>query len=145
MTRIVALAIAAALVVPAVAGAATPKPPSGKYKVSFHGTGSLRVKEKKLTSLSIVPKDDDTACGTAGIKLRTVHSLTTVTRAGVTNWIVGKATPTKADAYQLVKTKIRIDGVDQKAKIKLLWREGNKFGSGQLAFGGCELDFDFTK
>jgi hypothetical protein len=74
-----------------------------------------------------------------------VHSLTTVSRAGVTNWIVGKPTPKKADAYQLVNTKIAVSGEVRKAKIKMLWREGNKFGSGHLAFGDCGLDFDYSK
>lgn len=146
MTRSIALALAAVLAVPALAGAQSkPKPPSGKFKVVFHGDGSLRVKDKKLTTLSIVPKDDDTACGTAKVKLKVVHSLTTVTRAGVTNWIVGKPTPKKADAYQLVNTKIALGGEVRKAKIKMLWREGNKFGSGQLVFGNCSLDFDYSK
>ena len=146
MTRILVLALATALAVPSLAAAATPKAPSGKYKMVFHGTGSLRVKDKKLTSLSIVPKDDDTACGTAKIKVNVVHTLTTVTRAGYTNWIVGKATPKEYDAYQLVKTKLMIDGKTIKGKIKLLWQDDNiKSGSGQIVFGDCGLDFNFQK
>lgn len=147
MTRVLALALAAALAVPCVAaGQAKPKAPSGKYKVVFHGTGSLRVKDKKLTSLSIVPKDDDTACGTSTVKLKVVHTLTTVTRAGYTNWIVGKPTPKKADAYQLVKTKVAIGGKTISAKIKVLWYDDNiKSGAGQLVYGQCDLDFAFQK
>jgi hypothetical protein len=147
VTRVLALALTAALAVPCVAaGQATPKAPSGKYKVVFHGTGSLRVKDKKLTSLSIVPKDDDTACGTSTIKLKVVHTLTTVTRAGYTNWIVGKPTPKKTDAYQLVKTKIGIAGKTINAKIKVLWYDDNiKSGTGEIVFGDCDLQFNFAK
>ena len=146
MARVLVLALAAVLALPALAGAAfTPKAPSGKFKVVFHGDGSLRVKDKKLTTLTIVPKDDDTACGTAKIKLEVVHTLTTVSRAGYTNWIVGKPTPKKADAYQLVKTKLSIAGETVSAKIRMLWRDDGKSGSGELVFGGCGLDFAFQK
>ena len=145
MSRTIALALAVALCAPATAAAAAPKAPSGKWKVVFHGEGTVKVKDRKLTSISIVPKDDDTACGTARIKLKVVHSLTTVTRAGVTNWIVGKPTPKKADAYQLVKTKFAIDGEIVSGKIRMLWHEGNKTGSGEFVFGGCQLDFAFQK
>ena len=146
MTRVMALALALALVVPIAAGAQSkPKAPSGKWSIVFQGTGSLRVKERKLTTLSVIPKDASTACGTARIKLKVVHSLTTVTRAGVTNWIVGKPTPKKVDAYQFVKTKFAIDGKTVSGKIRALWREGNRYGSAQLYFGECLLDVSFQK
>ena len=146
MTRALALAVAALLALPLVAGAQTkPKAPSGKWTFVFQGTGSLRVKEKKLTSLSVTPKDASTACGTSRIKLKVVHSLTTVSRAGVTNWIVGKPTPKKVDAYQPVKTKFAIDGKIVSGKIRALWYEGNKTGSAELFFGTCHLDASFQK
>lgn len=141
-----AIALAAALMLPVVAGAQSkPKAPSGKWSIVFQGTGSLRVKEKKLTTLSVTPKGASTACGTAKIKLKVVHSLTTVTRAGVTNWIVGKPTPKKVDAYQPVKTKFAIDGKTVSGKIRVLWYEGNRTGSAELFFGDCHLDTSFQK
>ncbi|HEX8646375.1 MAG TPA: hypothetical protein VF715_05705 [Thermoleophilaceae bacterium] len=146
MTRVIALALALALAVPLAAGAAgKPKAPSGKWTFVFQGTGSLRVKEKKLTSLSVTPEGASTACGTARIKLKVVHSLTTVTRAGVTNWIVGKPTPKKTDAYQPVKTKFAIDGKIVSGKIRAIWFEGNRTGSAELYFGDCHLDASFNK
>lgn len=145
MTRVAALVLTLALCVPVAASAAAPKAPSGKWKIVFHGDGTLKVKDRRLTSLSVVPKDDDTACGTTRVKLKVVHSLTTVTRAGYTNWIVGKPTPKKADAYQLVKTKLAIDGKIVAGKIRILWQEGNKTGSGELVYGDCSLDFAFQK
>lgn len=146
MTRIVALAVALALAVPIAAVAQSkPKAPSGKWSFVFQGTGSLRVKEKKLTTLSVIPKGASTACGTARIKLKVVHSLTTVTRAGVTNWIVGKPTPKKVDAYQPVKTKFAIEGKIVSGKIRVIWSEGNRTGSAELYFGDCHLDASFQK
>jgi hypothetical protein len=141
-----ALALALALAVPLAAGAQSkPKAPSGKWSFVFQGTGTLKVKDKKLTSLSVTPDGASTACGTAKIKLKVVHSLTTVTRAGVTNWIVGKPTPKKVEAYQPVKTKFAIDGKIVKGKIRVLWREDRKSGSAELYFGDCHLDASFQK
>ena len=146
MTRVMALALALALAIPIAAAAQSkPKAPSGKWSIVFQGTGSLRVKEKKLTSLSVTPKDASTSCGTARIKLKVVHSLTTVTRAGATNWIVGKPTPKKTDAYQPVKTKFAIDGKIVSGKIRVIWYEGNKTGGAELFFGDCHLDTSFQK
>jgi hypothetical protein len=146
MTRALALATAALLALPLAAGAQSkPKAPSGKWTFVFQGTGSLRVKDKKLASLSITPKGASTACGTAKIKLKVVHSLTTVSRAGVTNWIVGRPTPKKVDAYQPVKTKFAIDGQIVSGKIRAIWREDRKTGDAELFFGDCHLDASFSK
>ena len=146
MTRMIALALVACVALPAAATAQTkPKAPSGKYTIKYRGTGSLKVKEKKLTSLSVLPNADDqsTSCGTSTVKLKAVHSLTTVTRAGVTNWIVGKPTPKKADAFQYVKTKILRDGEVTTAKIRVIWN--GKSGRVQIEYGTCVLDVDFVK
>jgi hypothetical protein len=146
VTRVIALALALALAVPVAAGAQSkPKAPSGKWSIVFQGSGSLRVKGKKLTSLSVTPKDASTSCGTAKVKLKVVHSLTTVTRAGYTNWIVGKPTPKKADAYQPVKTKFAIDGKTVSGKIRVLWQQDRRTGSAELFYGTCVLDTSFQK
>lgn len=147
MNRAMALALVAALfALPVAAGAQTkPKAPSGKWTFVFQGTGTVKVKEKKLTTVSILPRGASTNCGTARVKLKVVHSLTTVTRAGVTNWIVGKPTPKKADAYQPVKTKFAIDGKIVSGKIRAIWREGNKYGSVDFHYGDCLLQASFSK
>jgi len=144
--RWIAVALTIALAVPALATAATPKAPSGKYKLASGGTGSLKVKNKKLTSVSVVPKDASAACGTAKITVNVVHSLTTVTKAGYTNWIVGKATPKKGDGYQLVKTKFVIGGVKVSGKLRILWYDdGIKSGRGEMTFRECDWNFAFAK
>ena len=146
MTRLLALALVLALAVPVAAGAQSkPKAPSGKWSFVFQGVGSLKVKDKRLTSLSITPEGASTNCGTSKVKLKVVHSLTTVTRAGVTNWIVGKPTPKKADAYQPVKTKFAIDGKIVSGRIRVIWREDRKSGSAELYYGDCHLDASFQK
>jgi hypothetical protein len=146
VTRLIALALAAALAVPCIAaGQAKPKAPSGKFKVVSNGKGSLRVTDKKLVSLTILPQDGDTVCGPERIILTMEHTLTTVSRAGVTNWIVGKPTPQKTDAYQLVKTTLASGRKRLAGKIKMLWHENGKSGIGRVVFGDCGLDFAFQR
>jgi hypothetical protein len=146
VTRLVALALAAALAVPALAAAAAPKPPSGKYRIDYNGTGSMRVKDKVLTALSVVPKDQPAACGTGTIKLKSTHKLTTATRAGYTNWIVGKNTPKTSSGYSLVKGTFAFGGKTVAGKIKVLWFDDNlKTGDGEIVVGDCDLHFSFQK
>jgi hypothetical protein len=148
MTRTLALFLAAAVAVPAAAAAqTTPKAPSGKYKVVFHGTGSVRVKDKKVVSASVIPKDDDTACGTERITLKgTPYKLSIATRGGYRLWIVGKNTPKSSDGYSLIKAKFLFGGETVSGKVKMIWNDdASRSGSGVFAIGGCELDFNFRK
>jgi hypothetical protein len=148
MTRTLALFLAAALSAPAAATAqTTPKAPSGKYKVVFHGTGSVRVKDKKVISAAVIPKDDDTACGTDKITLKgTPYKLSIATRGGYRRWIVGKNAPSSSDGYNLIKAKFLFGGKTVSGKVKMLWNDDPaKTGSGVFAIGGCELDFSFQK
>ena len=148
MTRILALAVAALVAVPATTAAQSkPKPPSGKYKIVFHGSGSLRVKDKKLVSAAIVPKDEDTACGTTKITLKgTPYSLSIASRGGYSSWIVGKNAPKTSDGYKPVKAKFLLGGKTVSGKLKMLWNDDQlKSGSGNFTIGDCGLDFNFQK
>jgi hypothetical protein len=148
MTRLAVLAIAALLAVPPVAAAVTNPPvPSGKYKLRSAGTGSLRVKDKVLTSLSIAPTPDAfNMCAAGTIKLKTTHKLTIAARNGYRSWIVGKNTPKTSSGYSLIKTKVAVGGKTVKAKIKLIWFDDNlKTGDGELVVGACDLYFSFQK
>jgi hypothetical protein len=158
MNRTLALALAVALAVAASATAQyPPQKPKGKYKLRFLTTGTVTVKDKKLTAISAVTErgsDERKACGKK-IKLMKVHRITTLRTntefdpdAPKRRWIVGKAVSAGSyDELEFVKTKFRLKGETVRGKIEAIWgkTDSQKTGSAQIRAGKCELQLDFFK
>jgi hypothetical protein len=152
MKRALALILAVA-VAPALAGAEPPKkkPKSGKYTISEAfgtGSGSFKInKKKKFAAFRFTPAATDTTpCAGSVIRSRKTKRLSVASRAGFSTWIVGKNAPATGDGVKQVRMGFRRDGKNFTAKVKVIFRYDNfKVGSGQLTFGDCDIEFNFTK
>lgn len=152
MRRLVLAVLLAALLPAAALAAGTPKPVPGKWKAvglfdSVTG-GSLTVTKTSVRGLVFTPGSGaSTACGTAEVRVKGTFRLRTATRGGVTAWIVGRNTPKTGDGYSTVRASVTQGGEPVPGgAVKMIFRaEQRRFGSAEVHYGGCTIEFDIKK
>jgi opacity protein-like surface antigen len=147
LASIVVLAASAALAKPPK----MPKPPTAKYTADEtfgEGAGSFKINDKKrFTKLKLKPDPEDAkTCGTETIRFKGKKRLRVASRGGYSTWIVGKNTPETPDGVTPIKLTFEVKGTPFRAMFKITFDYDNfKRGSGQLRFGNCLIQFDFSK
>jgi hypothetical protein len=88
------------------------------------------------------PGPDD-GCGTGRITVLGSQRLTTASRGGYTNWLVGKSTPKTSSGVTPIKVKIRQAGQTMTGTLDIVFAVGGtkRDNDGDLTFGGCVLSF----
>jgi len=133
----------------AFANLAPPRPAAGKWKIDDGGGFTVNRSRNSISSFSVKP-GGTAGCGTAEIRIAGEQKLSTVSRGGVTNWVVGRSSESGSaliSGVGTVKVKVHQGGHDKTGGLSLLFAvAGNPLDNdGALTFGGCTKYFDFEK
>jgi hypothetical protein len=131
-------ALALATVLPA-------RPAAGKW--TNYGGGGFTVNSAR-TSIShlILKPGSTTGCGKGKISVAGTQKLTTVSRGGVTNWMVGTTSLRATELISgvgAIKVKVHQDGHVRTGKLAMLFAVAGEVrdNDGALTFGDCSLTF----
>lgn len=149
--RVVAVLVASLVMFPALAIATVlpARPAAGKWTV--YGGGEFTVNSARTSVSRLILKPGSaTGCGKGKISVAGTQKLTTVSRGGVTNWMVGT---TSASATELIsgvggiRVKVHQDGRVRTGKLALLFAIAGEVrdNEGALMFGACSLTFSPRK
>jgi hypothetical protein len=135
-------ALALAIVLPA-------RPAAGKWTI--YGGGGFTVNPARTSVSNVTLKPGSTSgCGTAKISVAGTQKLTTVSRGGVTNWMVGTTSLRATELLSgvgAIKVKVHQGGHVKTGKLALLFAVGGyaRDNEGALEFGACSLSFSPKK
>ena len=142
--RLIAIILASAAIAPvvALASSAPPRPAAGRWKIGATGGFTVARSRKSISGLHLTPGPEE-GCGTGTITVVGTQKLTTTSRGGYTNWIVGKGTPKTSSGISQVKVTIRQGGQTMAGALDIVFDVGGvkRDNDGELSFGSCVLSF----
>jgi hypothetical protein len=144
--RILIAVLGICCVLAAVAEAALPpRPKAGHWK--FHGGGFTVSHDRKSVSGLHLNLSSSQACHSGDMSVSGKFRLTTTSRAGYTNWIVGHSAPKTSDGYTALRVTVHAGGHTISAQLKMIFAIGGTSSSneGQLQVGGCFYVFYPTR
>lgn len=127
--------------------ATPPRPSAGRWTASAmfdvsQGRFELTRGGKQLATLRLTPASEVAdGCGTAELKVAGRKKLTTSSRAGKGEWIVGKRAPSEPDGANPVPVRAAQAGKTVTGTLELRF-DARRHASGELRFGGCRLFFE---
>jgi hypothetical protein len=158
LRALTAALLTAALIVPAVALALTPKrPAAGKWEAivavgNLTSPGGGFTVSKDRQSISNLHFDVSSAvasglrCAAGKISVLGKHRLRLTSRGGVTNWIIGQSTPSTSSGITPINVTVRQAGKNTAGNVYLIFGEGGtEHNEGHLTFGACEFSFGAGK
>jgi hypothetical protein len=145
------LILAVVLVAPAgvLASTAPPRPGAGRWKVGGGGSFTVDHARTSIAHLSLYPSFGG-HCGTAEIHIAGSQKLVEVSRAGYTNWVVGRFTRSPGaiqSGVAMVRVEVRQGGASRVGGLSMIFAIGGARlnNGGALAFGRCRMNFFFEK
>jgi hypothetical protein len=141
---LVGMTLATVAVAPSFATAASvpPRPAAGKWKIGSSGGFTVAHNRKSISGLHLTPGAEE-GCGTGTITVSGSQKLTTTSRGGVTNWIVGKGTPKTSGGVSTVAVTVQQAGQTLAGRLDIVFAVGGtkRDNDGELSFGSCVLSF----
>jgi hypothetical protein len=142
--HLVTMALVSAVIAPvmAFASSAPPRPAAGKWKIGSAGGFTVSPNQKSISGLHLTPGPEE-GCGTGTITVSGTQKLTTTSRGGYTNWLVGKSTPKTSSGVSIVKVTIHQAGQTMTGGLDIVFAVGGtkRDNDGELTFGTCQLSF----
>jgi hypothetical protein len=142
--RLIPVVVVLAVIAPIAtfASSAPPRPAAGKWKIGKTGGFTVAHSRKSISRFYLKPAPDD-GCGTGKITVSGSQKLTTTTRGGYTNWLVGKSTPKTSSGVTPLKVRVHQAGQTMTGTLDIVFAVGGtkRDNDGDLAFGGCVLSF----
>jgi hypothetical protein len=136
--------VASAVISPSIATASSvpSRPAAGRWKIGSHGGFIVAHNRKSISGLHLTPGPEE-GCGTGTITVSGTQRLTTTSRGGFTNWIVGKSTPKTSSGVSMVAVTVHQAGQTMAGRLDLVFAVGGtkRDNDGELTFGSCVLSF----
>jgi len=141
---LITMVLASAVIAPvvALASSAPPRPAAGKWKIGSTGGFTVSRNRKSISGLHLTPGPEE-GCGTGTITVSGTQKLTTTSRGGYTNWLVGKSTPKTSSGVSMVTVTIHQAGQTMTGGLDIVFAVGGtkRDNDGELTFGSCVLSF----
>lgn len=142
--RLLTLVIASTVIAPvgALANSGPPRPAAGKWKIGSTGGFTVSHNQKSISGLHLAPGPEE-GCGTGTITVSGTQRLTTTSRGGYTNWLIGRSTPKTSSGVSTVKVTIHQAGQTMTGGLDIVFAVGGnkRDNDGELTFGSCVLSF----
>ncbi len=141
------IVVVALLVVPAVALGAAPRPKAGHWKTSGKGGFTINAAQTAISGFHI----DGSACGLSKLRVPGTQKLRSSTVAGVTNWMIGYADPSRKNPNQISgvvpqRVKVRSGAKTMSARLDIVFAVAGfaRDNDGNLVVNGCDVIFNAT-